>query len=146
MDTVLRRASCQRTINLDLPAPGIHTSFSLRSLEHHAEHRYLRAEPGPACRSSTHYAHMSAPIDYFEWGDASKHNFPGVPPSDVVLLYDYRIAKYSCGVCGTKSKRWSESAFYYCPHPGCQYKVCEQCLVDRPDWFRHKCPPASPAP
>ena len=138
MDTVLRRASCPRTINLDLPAPGIHTSFSLKSLHDFAHNQYLRAGPGPACRSSTHYAHMSAPDDDLEWGDASLTRFPGQSPSKLKLQFACRIAKYKCGICGRPSNRWQESVFYCCK---CPFKVCEDCIQNRPSWREHKCPP-----
>jgi len=79
-----------------------------------------------------------------EWGQGRLHTFPGVPPSTVNLYYDYRMAKYSCGVCGNKSKRNIESTFYYCKT--CSFKVCEECLVHRPEWLQHKCPPSSQVP
>ena len=55
------------------------------------------------------------------------------------LCPDYQMCKYTCGVCGVKSKRNEEGAFYFCRT--CPYKVCENCIVNKWAWRQHKCPP-----
>ena len=80
--------------------------------------------------------------DPVEWGHGWHARFDGMPPSKVWLCPDYGCVKYKCQVCGRQHKSIMETTYFYCKK--CPYKICEDCVLYRPVWRTHVCPPARP--